>query len=296
MEFLYSHANGIDALGRVSTKDPGWTTPMRGLRIPGALPLTHRLLTEAAIAGAGRLAVACDLTAAHIWSVAVPSGFGLEVDAQACAVATIRDGSRLRQGGVRGRRLELPATHVTHVNGLAITTPARTWLDCAQLISYADTVAMGDGTLAAGLATLAELEEMVAWGRGRRGVRFARMALAVLDGASESPGESWVRAHLVRAGVPRPICNPTVRVGRWAFRLDMAWPDRMVAVEYDGDEYHGPDQAAHDAWRRQLLRQRGWIVIVVRKEDLADLPRLVAEVQLALLRPVTARTSSDRSR
>ena len=295
MDFLTSSTHGTSSHGRIAVADEGWTTPQRGLRAKGVLPLTHRLLTEAAIRGSNRLAVGCDLTAAHLWSLAVPSGFGLEVDSQASAVATSRGGTRHRAGGLRGRRLELPAAHLTHVNGVPVTTPARTWLDCAALVSMTDTVAMGDGILRAGLASVHELQSIIDWGRGRRGVRQARVALTILDPAAESPGESWVRAMLVLRGVPRPTCNAEVIASGYRFRLDMAWLDERIAVEYDGVDYHGPADAERDEWRRRLLRNAGWVVIVVRKEDLGDIERVADQVRFALARPVTTRTSCDHS-
>lgn len=284
MRLLISHRNGVPGEGRIPTRSFDWTTPVRGVRVPGDVRLTHRLITLAAVASSDRLAVACDLTAAHFWSMVVPSGFGLQIDAQACAIATVRDGSRHRSGGLRGRRLLLPPEHITSLEGIPITTPARTWLDCSALVSYTDTVAMGDAMLRGDLATLDDLRKIVVWGRGRRGVRNARFAAAVLDAASESPGESWVRAMLVRQGVPRPHCNHEVEVAGFRFRLDMAWPDSKIAVEYDGQDHHGPGRQEHDEWRRSLLRADGWTVIVVRKDDLAHIDDVAQTVSAALRR------------
>jgi hypothetical protein len=230
-----------------------------------------------------RMAVACDLTAAHFWAMVVPSGFGLQVDAQACAIATMRDGSRHRSGDVRGRRLELPDSHLTILEGIPITTPARTWIDCAPFISPTDVVAMGDAMLRAKLATPEDLSAMVRWGYGRRGIRNARSALPILDPNAESPGESWTRTMLIRAGIRRPVCNLAVEIGGYRFRLDMAWPREKVAVEYDGEEHHGPDRHAHDEWRRALLRAAGWIIIVVRKGDLGDMAPVARLVSSALM-------------
>lgn len=281
MEIHLTDRRGILGLGRVPTTASGWTTPLRGARVTGDVPLTHRLLTQAATAESSRPAVACDLTAAHLWSMIVPSGFGLSVDEQACAIATVRDGSRHRAGGLRGRRLELPSGHVTVLDSTPITTPARTWLDCAALVTWPDVVAMGDAMVRSGLATLDDLKSMVDWGRGRRGIRFARAALQVIDPAAESPGESWVRAMLARAGAPRPVCNLSIDVGGLTFRLDIAWPEAKLAVEYDGEEHHGPRQREHDAWRRRLLNQAGWTIIVIRKGDLAGMDKIAALVKQA---------------
>ena len=160
--------------------------------------------------------------------------------------------------------------------------PGRTWIDCASLVRYTDVVAMGDVILRTGLASKQELEEFVRWGRGRRGIRTARQALSILDPSAESPPESWVRALLMEDGVPRPMCNLAVSVEGWTFRLDLAWPHQKVAVEYDGEEYHGPDRERHDQWRRLLLMRAGWTIIVVRKTDFADFGSVVAAVHSAL--------------
>ncbi|MDA2986263.1 MAG: hypothetical protein O2789_00865 [Actinomycetota bacterium] len=282
MEILRSHQSG-SAIGRIASDQDGWTMPVRGTRVRGDVDVTHALMTQCLIAAADRFAVACDLTSAHLWSMVVPGGFGLDVDAQACAVATMRDGTRLQSRGVRGRRLELPPEHVTLLNGTPITTPARTWIDCAAFISWTDVVAMGDGLLRASLATRDDLSRMVAWGKGRRGIRAARWALPILDPHAESPAESWVRAHLIRAGIRPPACNPTVRIGNRRVRLDLAWLPEKVAVEYDGVEHHGPDRHLHDARRRDLLRRAGWEIVVIRKEDLAT-PGEFAAVVAQLLR------------
>ena len=282
MDFIRSHQDGTP-IGRIGVRDGGWTTPLPGIRVRGNVDLSHRLLAEAAIHVSDRTAVACDLTAAHMWSVTLPSGFGIDIDAQACAIATVRDGSRHRATGLRGRRLELPAAHLTTLDGVTITTPARTWLDCAALVSITDVVAMGDAILRSRLATDRQLEEMVAWGRGRRGVRAARLGLPILDGDAESPGESWVRGLLVLADIPRPVCNLPVTIAGWTFRLDMAWKEKRVAVEYDGAEYHGPEHQARDEWRRGLLAAAGWTVIVVRKEDFAHFERIIRAVRAALI-------------
>lgn len=282
MDIVRTHQNHTHLAPRIPIGESGWTTPARGVRLRGELPLTHEVVTTGALAASDRPAVACDLTAAYLWSMVVPSGFGLDAHAQACALATVRDGSRHRASGVRGRRLELPPGHVTELNGLAVTTPARTWLDCSAMVGWRDVIAMGDALLRDCLAELHDLERMVIWGRGRRGVRNARAALPVLDGRSESPGESWTRAILAKGRMPRPECNLEVIIDGLTFRLDLGWREARVAVEYDGEEYHGPDRAQHDAWRRGLLADADWTVIVVRKADLARADDLIRAVRTAL--------------
>ena len=136
--------------------------PARGVRSQ-ATDFDHVTLTAAQQLASSRAAVACDLTAAHLWELPVPAGFGLDVDAQPPAIATKRNGSRHRALGIRGRRLELPLGHVTIRDGIAVTTPARTWLDCAAVMPPPATLAMGDAILARRLDSSDGLRSMIEW-------------------------------------------------------------------------------------------------------------------------------------
>lgn len=54
--------------------------------------------------------------------------------------------------------------------------------------------------------------------------------------------------------------TPQVRTG--AFRIDMVVEganDSRLAIECDGDEYHGPDRWAHDMSRQRMLERAGWV-------------------------------------
>jgi very-short-patch-repair endonuclease len=53
---------------------------------------------------------------------------------------------------------------------------------------------------------------------------------------------------------------PQVKTG--AYRLDMVVEgagDVRLAIECDGDEYHGPDRWAHDMNRQRILERAGWV-------------------------------------
>jgi very-short-patch-repair endonuclease len=73
----------------------------------------------------------------------------------------------------------------------------------------------------------------------------------------ESGFERDVYSELTRRGY-RVI--PQVKTG--AYRIDMVVEgagDVRLAIECDGDEYHGPDKWAHDMNRQRILERTGWV-------------------------------------
>jgi very-short-patch-repair endonuclease len=75
------------------------------------------------------------------------------------------------------------------------------------------------------------------------------------------------------AGLPRPEVQwSVVEDGVEIWRLDLAYPAHLVAIEYDGEEFHRRTKAQieHDRRRHRWLHQHGWTVIVVTKDDLRD--------------------------
>ena len=67
------------------------------------------------------------------------------------------------------------------------------------------------------------------------------------------------------------------------YRLDLAWPQLRIALEYDWHAAHA-GRAAEDEARRADLRARGWIVVVVRKEDLRAFTPVVTALRAAFAR------------
>jgi hypothetical protein len=118
--------------------------------------------------------------------------------------------------------------------------------------------------------------------RDRRGTIRGRELLALATGRAESPPESWLMLILVELGFPHPEANWPIRSpsGREIYRLDLAWPDLRIAVEYDGHAVH-TERVAEDEARDDDLRRRGWIVVHVTAEGLADRGDLAARLRAA---------------
>jgi Protein of unknown function (DUF559) len=239
--------------------------------------------------------VLCDVTAARHWSLPLP--FWAEDPARPIGSAVRAARSRQDRVDVRGRRLLLPPGHVTRHLDLAVTTPARTWLDCAQFLPLVDLIVVGDAILHRSLASVSDLDALVRWARGRRGVVTARRALPLLDAGSASPGESRTRATLVLGGIAPPVCNvDVIDDGDWLARADIAWLAERVIVEYDGRVHEDETQRRKDALRRNLLQDRGWLVIVFTAADLRHPERMVALVRSALQARRVARRRAATSR
>jgi very-short-patch-repair endonuclease len=97
--------------------------------------------------------------------------------------------------------------------------------------------------------------------------RLAR-ALREIRSGSASPGETRTRLLLVRAGIREPELNAGVQLPNELVHPDMAWPDRMVAVEYEGDGHREREQFQYDIGRYERMQAAGWTVVRVVSSDL----------------------------
>lgn len=127
------------------------------------------------------------------------------------------------------------------------------------------------------------IDERIRSRRDRRGTLQATALLDLARGDSESPAESWTLLGLIDGGLPIPDQQVSITDinGNEIYRLDFAWPEFRVAVEYDGYAAHEM-RAERDATRDTDLRRRGWTVIHATAEDLCDPTRLITAVTEAL--------------
>ena len=81
--------------------------------------------------------------------------------------------------------------------------------------------------------------------------------------------ESEARLAMLDTGLPRPVLQYEILDGNGELRrVDFAWPEERVAVEYDGMDWHsGPEAMRHDRRRQAALQDVGWIVIAIVFED-----------------------------
>ncbi|WP_410569328.1 DUF559 domain-containing protein [Amycolatopsis sp. cmx-4-61] len=118
--------------------------------------------------------------------------------------------------------------------------------------------------------------------RDRRGIHRALMLLDLATGKAESPPESVLRLIVVEAGFPVPDPQHQIMTidGRKLYVFDMAWPNRQIALEYDGFAAH-EDRREYDLERDQRMAARGWITVRATAADLRDPSRLLTELRQA---------------
>lgn len=177
---------------------------------------------------------------------------------------------RRRQPGLLVRTDRIAADEVTRIDGILVTTPARTAYDLGRYQKRAMALARLDALARATPFDTDDVEMLTHRYGPARGVRQLRELLPLIDAGAASPRESRLRLLLVDNGFPVPDTQIPVFDGGdkpFAF-LDMGWCDLQLCVEYDGDQ-HRTDrpQYVKDLRRLPRIEQCGYEVVRVIAED-----------------------------
>jgi len=187
--------------------------------------------------------------------------------------------NRHRLPGLRVRGDSVDEADIMLVDGMAVTTPARTALDMACWYPRLHAMIAVDALLRASGLRIAEAVALADCHSGRRGIVSAHRVLRAADAGAQSPKETWLRMLLVDDDLPPPVTQIPVYgdTGSIVAYLDMGWPDLQVAVEYDGEQHRtSRSQYRWDVRRLEIAARRGWVVVrVVAGDDPADILRRV---------------------
>ena len=202
----------------------------------------------------------------------------------------------LKRPHVIVHRMKLYEDEVTVHQGIPVTTPERTWLDLAEVLSLDALVVAGDSCVRVPrpeyegrdqpLCTIADLQRMIDRHRGKRGLRKAKEALGLVRVGSDSPQETLLRLAIVWAGLPEPELNvpilDTEGVGHHA--PDLSYRRYRVGIEYEG-EHHGEElQVVRDITRSERYSALGWTEVRISKRHMMDDGKqAVAKVRTALV-------------
>jgi hypothetical protein len=243
-----------------------WERLGRGVyRIAGA-PATDEQRAYAAVLMAGGGALVASLSSLALLAVG---------RAPTTPMITRPPGSSGRTPGVAVRRSPVGPQERTRVGPVPCTTPARALLEAAATVPASVLEALVDEVLDRRLATPAAVLGAIRrapTGHGRAGAARLRAALEPWLGGivPGSPAEARLVRRLSDWGLPEPVKQHEVVLpsGRRAF-IDLAWPHRLVGIEYDGSGAHTPRRMPADVAREEALRSMGWWIGRVDRHDLA---------------------------
>ncbi|WP_326545915.1 hypothetical protein QGN32_19465 [Mycolicibacterium sp. ND9-15] len=153
--------------------------------------------------------------------------------------------------------------------GRHATSPSWTAVEVARALRRPRALATLDAALRSGTCTRGELWRSAIQQAGRRGVVAVRDLLALADARVQSPMESEARLAMIDGGLPMPELQYEIVDGNGELRrLDFAWPEHCVAVEYDGVDWHSdPEAVRNDRRRRLALQDIDWTVIAIVFDD-----------------------------
>lgn len=136
--------------------------------------------------------------------------------------------------GVTTHRGALGADSVDRIEGVQVTSLARTIVDMARVSPFASAVAIADEALKRGLTTeslLAELDRATpryGYARAARGITFG-------DPRAANPGESLSRARIHELGYATPDLQvPFIDARGDEREVDFFWPGIRKIGEFDG--------------------------------------------------------------
>jgi Protein of unknown function (DUF559) len=260
----------------------------RGVYVPHAVACAfdavpngrHVLRAAGAIVLAGRGSVVSHRSAALLHDIALVGTLQSDV------TITSRTGRSGCRHGVRRYTAVVPGTHITRKFGLPVTTPARTVIDLARTLTFAEAVVAADSALHHGPTIPVDLWTVAAECRRLRGGVQASRVAKFADGMAESPLESLARVGFDEHELPAPELQVPIYDGeQFIGRVDFLWRKRKLIAEVDGGvKYTDPRRAMAQLWRDKALRAAGYEVMHFNWAEITGQPaQVAAAIRAALL-------------
>jgi len=199
-------------------------------------------------------------------------------------------GRRRAPPGLVVRVEDVPSAERWRVRAAAVTSPVRTALDLACRVPLVEAV-VGVDALAHRFGFPPHDVIRCAYDHpGRRGAARLPQVVKLARPAAESPMETRIRLAIVLAGLPEPQLQ--VPVG--PYRLDMAYPELRLGIEYDGREHLDQARALRDLDRQAYFTARAWRIVRFPKHGVLHEPaRIPWTVRRAM---IAANGTPERSR
>ncbi|WP_051551555.1 type IV toxin-antitoxin system AbiEi family antitoxin domain-containing protein [Nocardioides sp. URHA0020] len=172
---------------------------------------------------------------------------------------------------------------ISRRNGHWLTSPGRTVLDVTALHGVEAGVVLGDDFVHRGLTSVPEMKLLVRPMEFWPSTLTHRIMLDLIDGDSESVGETLFRLLCRRMNLPRPELQWEVRApsGRLVGRSDFVWHDAATMGEFDGKAKYLRLRRPGESIEEAVLREKR------REDEMRELTgyRMVRFVWADLLAP-----------
>jgi hypothetical protein len=169
--------------------------------------------------------------------------------------------------------------------GLAMTTPLRTAYDLARRCPLVEAVVAADALAGRYGFTGADLAAFAQRYPGARGTLRLADVVGLVEPLAESAMETRLRLVIVHGGLPHPVAQHLVadEHGQIVARVDLAYPESLVAIEYEGADHFTDQQVIRDGRRYTQLADLGWRVFRYFAHDVYRRPdRITSELRRAL--------------
>ncbi|MFC6285267.1 hypothetical protein ACFP3Q_03810 [Nocardioides sp. GCM10027113] len=206
---------------------------------------------------------------------------------------TDRRGGR-REAGVHQHLGVIVPEHVTERRGVLVTDATRTAIDITTVAGPEPSLCVVNHLLHEGLTTMEQIAERYSDMVHNPHTLRTDLVMRLAQPAVESVAESRTYFLCWRHGIPAPVPQYVVRdeSGREVARLDFAWPELGVWLEFDGKSKYSqhlrPGETPADAvfrekQREDLVRElTGWRCIRITWADLERAERTATRIKAAL--------------
>jgi very-short-patch-repair endonuclease len=260
----------------------------RGVYAVGHLAVGIHGRRIAAVLALGDGAVLSHRSAGAAWRVRADAGTRFDVTVGP-------EAGRRPRAGFRVHRMAIEPFEITMDDGLALTTPARTLLDLAEVLPAQAVGRAIEAAEGLRLFDLAAVERVIGAHPARHGARRLRRLLSPYEfqGLTRSELEERVLALCARFGVPRPLVNAHVA----DLEVDFYWPEAQLVVEADSRRHHDTRAAfERDRERDARLLLHGVRVLRLTHRRIVNAPEEVGGTLLALTRARRVLDPSERER
>jgi very-short-patch-repair endonuclease len=261
----------------------GWLRPV----FHGVFAVGHEHLTVygrmlAATLACGEGSVVSHGTAA--WVYGMRSWRPNEVD----VIAPVESGRKI--AGIKRRFVPPPVgAEVWRRNGVPLSSPARTIVDCAGNLDGPEIDKLIEGASVAGVLDVPAIDRVLdgprrrntklllrrlePWRRYRSGIKI------------RSRMEAKLLPLLTEAALPIPQTNAKLRLGGKTYEVDFLWRAQKLVVETDGGRFHdNPAAGRRDSDRNHAFAEAGFHLPRLGWEDLRDRPAATMREIARLLR------------